>query len=153
MQVNICNYSPRYCHMTHTGQQDNEVKRVYWKKGKCTRFKGLKIFHSGLATTYGKNRRGNWGYIWPMGNESCFWPFLSAGAFVSGLSIRRCFLPAKETLTSWCELKGKRCQRFQIRFCLSLFRRFRRWFQRPQIKFLFCCKTRNNYSGIVAGSV
>ena len=53
--------------MIHTGQQNNEVKRVYWKKGKCTRFKGFKIFQSGLATTYGKNRReiedtyGQWG--------------------------------------------------------------------------------------------
>lgn len=134
MQVNICDYSLRYLNMIHTGQQNNEVKRVYWKKGKCTRFKGLKIFQAGLATIYGKNRR-EIEDTWPMGNETCFWPSLSTGAFVSGLSVRLCFLSAKETLTSSCELKGKLCQRFQIRFSLRLFRRFWRGFQRPQITF------------------
>lgn len=57
--------------MIHTGQQNNEVKRVYWKKGKSTRFKGLKIFQSGLATTYGKKGR-EIENTWPMGDETCF---------------------------------------------------------------------------------
>ena len=46
-------------------------KIVNWKKGKCTRFKGFKTFQSGLATTYGKNRR-EIENTWPMGDESCF---------------------------------------------------------------------------------
>lgn len=152
MQVNICNYSLRYRHMIHTGQQNNEVKRVYWKKGKCTRFKGLKIFQSGLATTYGKNRR-EIEDTWPMGDESCFWPFSSTGAFVSGLSIPRCFLSAKETLTSSCELEGKLCQRFQIRFSFEFISTVSTVVSTTLDKFLFCCKIRNNYSGIVAESV
>lgn len=121
---------------------DNKTMKWKGSIGKRESARGSKVlkYFSQVLLQLMEKTGGKLRIIWPMGNESCFWPFLSAGAFVSGLSIRRCFLSAKETLTSSRELEGKLYQRFQIRFSLSLFRRFRRWFQRPQINFSFAAK-------------
>ena len=76
--------------------------------------------------------------------------------FIGGsirLSIRRCFRPAKETLTSSCELEGKLWQRFQIRFSFEFISTVSTVVSTTSNKFFFCCKIRNSYSGIVAESV
>ena len=81
-------------------------------------------FQSGLATTYGKNRT-EIEDTWPRGMKLVSYERRRehSGTFVSGLSIRLWFLSVKETLTSSSEVKGKLCQRFQLRFSFSLFRR------------------------------
>ena len=134
---------------------DNKTMKWKGSIGKRESARGSKVLKyfsqvllQRMAKTGEKLRiHGQWG------KKTCFWPFLSTGAFVSGLSIRRCFLSAKETLTSSCELEGKLCQRFQIRFSFEFISTVSTVVSTTSNKFFFCCKIRNSYSGIVAESV